>query len=615
MSRFALGLLTSAVGAEVAPYLGQFANRVGVPNAFNSGLTFFRTRSGHFARAPVTAVKLLFPNFYIDGLSNASGFAETVPGGAATISAAIEYPAGTYTQVLFSGSANGTIPNGGTLLSDSVSITIPDNAMFWIRSYFRNASGIVFEAGGGAENTPGIQEYVNFLEGFDYNVAFDNTMGGAYDGVAVANVNFRPLAILSDITQPSVLIIGDSRGHGHSDAQNASGDYGEIARSIGGSYGYTNWSTGSYAASNVVASHTNLAAIKDYFSHVICQLGINDIGVEGASAATTLARLQSIWGYFSGKVIGQSTIVPAVTSNVDNTPRAYNAARVALNDLLRASPAGLDMLFELADVLEASRNSGTFGSLSNTADGVHESPAGYALLQSSGAINPALLTVAGGAWIPTNPGNLIGWFDFSDATTVTLNAGNVSQITNKGSGPNAANGIGANQPAYNSADQNGLNTATFVRSSKVLAFLSDIVTGANWTILLASKTTDNPVALQYVIAGITQGVFVGGFALGVGSFASGNGRYSAGSVPVNQNVWKTITYDPDHVWVNGVEQSYAGGSAQTVGSMTLQYIGARPDDTTLGVNGPIGEILIYNKILSAGERASAETYLNRWAPA
>lgn len=230
---------------------------------------------------------------------------------------------------------------------------------------------------------------------------------------------------------------------------------------------------------------------------------------------------------------------------------------------------------------------------------------------------PGLITpAAGGAvWTPATPGNLLGWFDYADAATVTLNAGNVSQHTNKGSGPNAANGNGSSQPVYNIADQNGLNTATFVRNSKVLVFNSDIVTGANWTILVASKTTDNSVALQYLLGGVGKGVFVGGTGLGVGSFDGTNGRYSAGSAPVNQNVWKTITCDPDHVWVNGTEQSYSGGSAQTVGSLTLQWIGARSDNSSLGVNGPVGEILIYNKILSGGERASAETYLNRWAPA
>lgn len=54
------------------------------------------------------------------------------------------------------------------------------------------------------------------------------------------------------------------------------------------------------------------------------------------------------------------------------------------------------------------------------------------------------------------------WYDFSDAATVTLNGSTVSQIDDKsGAGRHQSQGTAANQPAYTSGGQNGLNCATF----------------------------------------------------------------------------------------------------------------------------------------------------------
>ena len=66
----------------------------------------------------------------------------------ASDTASIEYPAGTFTQVKFGGSATGTVPSGGILTSDSVSVTIPKGATFYVRRYHVAPTNVGIYTGG-----------------------------------------------------------------------------------------------------------------------------------------------------------------------------------------------------------------------------------------------------------------------------------------------------------------------------------------------------------------------------------------------------------------------------------------------------------------------------------
>lgn len=405
-------------GPSAAPFR-QFATRCSVPNFRNPANTAARSRSAHISRSNVTSLKLLFPNYYVDGMLMGSTFAETSTGATASISAAIEYPAGTFYRVKFSGSNNGAIPAGGTLLSDAVTVTIPTGATFWVRSVFIGSGGI-FDTGTGGENSPAIFNSTNFGEATDVNTSADNTMGGAYGGTGAAGYIYRPLAIVSQVTASAALIIGDSRCHGSGGVADASGDYGEIARSVGASFGYTNYSMGSFAPTNLIASHTRFVALAPYYTHLICQLGINEFNFTSLTAAQIVANLQTIWGYFPGKIICQSTFPPITTSTdgwvtvANQTVNAYNTKRIAVNGLLRGIPAGLNVLYEIADVVESARDSGKWKVTGYTNDGVHESAGGYQSIVISGAIAPDLTAgIVGGG---TTSGPSLYSEDFSGGT-------------------------------------------------------------------------------------------------------------------------------------------------------------------------------------------------------
>ena len=69
------------------------------------------------------------------------------------------------------------------------------------------------------------------------------------------------------------------------------------------------------------------------------------------------------------------------------------ATRVALNTAIRAKPANVDLVVDLASAVESSLNSGLWAAPPQiTPDGIHENPAGYLQIVASGVINPALFT-------------------------------------------------------------------------------------------------------------------------------------------------------------------------------------------------------------------------------
>lgn len=83
-----------------------------------------------------------------------------------------------------------------------------------------------------------------------------------------------------------------------------------------------------------------------------------------------------------------------------------------------------------------------------------------------------ILTDAGGGGGGFDPLTLspAAWWDFSDASSVTLNSGNVSQINDKsGNTQHITQGTASRQPLYSLAAQNGRNVAVFDGTNDTLS--------------------------------------------------------------------------------------------------------------------------------------------------
>lgn len=377
--------IISQLRAETTPYIGQVATHCFQPLTFSAGNQQQMSRSYHVAQVDLASLQLVFPNWY--------GF-EQSPGGAAGITAAIEYPVGVFTQVKFGGVAQGSIPDGKNLTSDPTNVMIPAGAAFFVRSYYTNALGGV---------TTGYLNQTAHALGERYNVGtsgiVDQTMGGTITQLAPGNL-YGPIAILGLTTKPSVLVLGDSRAAGQNEGVGGgtagTTEVGQITRSLFPSIAFINCSTPSERASTLAVTNTLRCGLSQFVTHVICQLGVNDIG-NSRTAAQALADMQTIRAACQSRKFYGATIPPVTTSSdswataQNQTPAAYEYQRVLLNTSLRAIPSGFAGYFETADPVESSRNSGRWKSPGFTSDGVHGTTTAYAAIQAAGVITPANL--------------------------------------------------------------------------------------------------------------------------------------------------------------------------------------------------------------------------------
>jgi hypothetical protein len=368
-------------------------------NAIDTTNKQIMSRRWHIARVAITSLQLVIPNWFVCSQPNNCGAVptglETGSGGTASVTASIEYPAGTFTQVKFSGGTSGSVASGTSLTSDSTSVSIPANAVFYVRVFWTNPTAIAFgnSQSNNYEDTPN-GDAVNFSA----SGLTDQTMGGTVTNADATRVIFWSVsAIIATTTAPAVCLLGDSRTFGYLDLPDASGDMGNLARAIGPSFSYINMGSSGDRAMWVSASGANRVALSAFCSHIITEYGINDAIAASRTALQIETDLGTIWSAFPGKPIFHNTYEPWSTSTdswatVGNqTTIAGNAARVTVNTFTRGTPAPLAGFFEIANVVESSLNSGLWKAPSFTADGIHKTNAEYVAVGSSGAVNTSLI--------------------------------------------------------------------------------------------------------------------------------------------------------------------------------------------------------------------------------
>jgi hypothetical protein len=366
---------------RLRPYLGQIAS-----HSYHGGLSAptnkqIMTRSRHVCLTGLNALQLVFTNWISQ---------ESSIGASATITAAIEYPVGTFTQVLFSGAAQGAIADQSYVVSDSCAVSIPLGATFYVRNYYTNTAGITYNANGC--NTS-LGESCTFAA----SGVVDQTMGGTVANTS-GRIGYGPAAIIGQTRNPSFLILGDSRAYGVNDAATgADSSVGEITRSIADAYAYSNMSSSGAAAYILAAagSAAKTAMLGAYFSHVISNFGVNDL--TSRTAAQTITNLQLIKALYPSKPFYQCTVAPKTTGawtladGSDQTVTAIEAQRVAMNTTLRNGAHGLTGYFEVADQVESSRDSGKWIAPGYTTDGLHETATANGVIKTSGAVNVAAM--------------------------------------------------------------------------------------------------------------------------------------------------------------------------------------------------------------------------------
>jgi len=332
--------------------LYQVATRTTQPISRNTGIKQCMSRTVHYARDRITALQIIIPNYYL-----VSGV-ETAAGATTSVTASIEYPAGTFTQVSFGLSITGTIPDNGQLASDlmTLKVPIPNGAVFYTRIWRSNATAIVFT--GSAYPAMVGDGFVS-----SGTTTPDLTMSGS---VTQATVNvFQPIALVAYTNKKAVAIPGDSISHGSQDSLDAYGDVGAVARSVSPVCGYLNLgapgeSLQQYSANG---SNANRRALLAYCSDIIWVFGTNDIA-GGRTSANVLADFATIVAANPTKRNWICTVPPRTTSTdswvttANQTVKATEATRIVVNSGIRAVISGAAGCFDVADTYEGTRNGG-----------------------------------------------------------------------------------------------------------------------------------------------------------------------------------------------------------------------------------------------------------------
>ena len=362
--------------AGYAPYTGPVATRGLAPHDYAAGQLTSMCRTSHFSTYPITSLRLI----YVGWSYNSGG--ETALGVTNTWRASIEYPSGTFTQVLFSGVASGSCASGGLLTSDACTVSIPVGAKFWVRTWQSNANGILFRT----QPTASPQDSMVYGASVT-DLTMSGTVGGTGGGIVSG-----PAAIIGSTTRATTVILGDSRtdGVGGSGADATTGEAGAVRPSFN-NIGYVDFSVSSTVASVHLAANTPMRralATAAGCTHLFSYLGINDLNA-GRTAAQLISDHQQIKTDWGGLLMVPCTLDPhssstdAWATTVNQTPQGDNINRVSYNTTLRANPTWAQSVIDAASATESSLNSGKWAP-NFTGDGIHANAAGYSASIASG---------------------------------------------------------------------------------------------------------------------------------------------------------------------------------------------------------------------------------------
>lgn len=243
----------------------------------------------------------------------------------------VEYPQGTFTPVLFGGSADCVLSSTVKLrTSDAVNVTIPAGAKFWVHTVNAGAVSLM-----PVTETPANASVIGTTDAF-YDMA--DLATPVHQAVGSATVNFiGPSLITGDVAAANAkatALVGDSLVYAQGDVTNvgargSSGAYARKLDALGASYvkyaqkGATAQAYASGVANANYVEFMNL--VRAAVTHVVIQPGINDVRL-ARTQAQVLADRAILVGDFPGKAVAETTLTPR-TSSTDSWATVANQAQ------------------------------------------------------------------------------------------------------------------------------------------------------------------------------------------------------------------------------------------------------------------------------------------------
>jgi len=375
-------------------------NKLLIPTSQQSGSVNFACQKQHMATTQGAISALVFTDIHWT-MSTASWTIQTL---ATTYNFTkfVEYPQGTFTQVLYSGVGTATLNSTTrTITSDALAISIPAGATWWEHTI--NVSGVLIAH----TEYPAAASVLGLTDG---KYASGGTPSHQSTGQA-STFMFGSVLITGTVTgaaaAKSVVLFGDSILWGAGDVtttgtQGSSGPWGRNLDSAG--IGHFRFGVSSMKAQDMAVIISSASAtyaplqtlLQACATHAIIEFGANDLSLGSRTQAQLLADYTTIQGSLTSKQWGLATITPR-TSSTDGYATEVNqtvktdgtwSLLTGVNAAIRAKPSGFTYVPEYADDVMTSRDSGIWKSSPTigfipTTDGTHPTSLMAAYLSSN----------------------------------------------------------------------------------------------------------------------------------------------------------------------------------------------------------------------------------------
>jgi len=203
------------------------------------------------------------------------------------------------------------------------------------------------------------------------------------------------------------------------------------------------------------------------------------------------------------------------------------------------------------------------------------------------------------------------WLDASDESTITESGGAVSTWSDKsGNGYDLVQATSADQPATGTRTINGLNVLDFDGTNHFMTTSSEVRLSQPNHVFLAMRT-DNIANGKQVFDSYPGAADASWFQIFGSQYYAFAGSGLVGGTTVTSPILAHITYNStsSSVRVDGVD--ILTGSLGTR-DLSLLTLGARKDEA-IPFDGALGEIIVVNGTLTAGQISATETYLaDKW---
>jgi Concanavalin A-like lectin/glucanases superfamily len=223
-------------------------------------------------------------------------------------------------------------------------------------------------------------------------------------------------------------------------------------------------------------------------------------------------------------------------------------------------------------------------------------------------------SVYASSWLPTNVSGCQLWLDSTDSSTITATSGVVSSWNDKSGLANHF--TGGNSPKTGTLTINNLNVMDLVTNSAAYFYsTSNFTLPTNYSIFFIGYTNIAQSSQAIMVRGktdqriaIQQYTTTMQFNVGAGSWTG-----SSSSIMYNTNVPYLIEMTVQGGTGNAIVNGYYNGkliSNNTAASHASIALVLSIGGMTTGTwSGGIGEVLIYNSVLSSSDRQSIENYL------